>query len=141
MSSEKTAFALRIGLSAAAAAIVLVGASLNVTGRSGAAAFFAVVAGLLGLAAGALNTNWQGSIPLGGAALLLTLFSAQFNLRDGNLYVQLAGLLLLGVGGFVGSLAYRSFSDALRLHVDDLEGLRLQLEDKQGALLAASSYA
>jgi HD-GYP domain-containing protein (c-di-GMP phosphodiesterase class II) len=141
MSSEKTAFALRIGLSAATAAIVLVGASLNVTGRSGAAAFFAVVAGLLGLAAGVLNTSWQGSIPLGGAALLLTLFSAQFNLRDGNLYVQLAGLLLLLVGGFVGSLAYRSFSDAIRLRVDDLEGLREQLEDKQRAFLAATSDA
>src|SRR6202022_1728028 len=100
MRSDRTTFAVRIGFSAATAATVLVGASLNVTGRSGAAAFFAVVAGLLGLAAGALNTSWQGSIPLGGAALLLTLLSAQFNLRDGTLYVQLAGLVLLVVGGF-----------------------------------------
>ncbi|MDQ2943467.1 MAG: GAF domain-containing protein [Candidatus Dormibacteraeota bacterium] len=139
MNSEKTNFALRIGFSAATAAIVLVGASLNVTGRSGAAAFFAVVAGLLGLAAGALNTNWQGSIPLVGAALLMTLFSAQFNVRDGTLYVQLAGLLLLVVGGFIGSTAYRSFAEALRLHGDDLDGLRAQLADKQKAFLAATS--
>ena len=109
MNSEKATFALRIGYSAATAAMVLVGASLNVTGRSGAAAFFAIVAGLLAFASGALNVNWQGSVPLGAAALLVTLVSAGFNLRDQNLYVQLSGVLLLGLGGFVGSIAYRSF--------------------------------
>jgi HD-GYP domain-containing protein (c-di-GMP phosphodiesterase class II) len=121
--------------------LILVGASLNVTGRSGAAASFAVVAGLLALAAGALNTNWQGSVPLGGAALLLMLVSAQFNLRDRNLVVQLAGLVLLGLGGFVGSIAYRSLSGAIRRHVDDLENLRAQLEHKHRAFLAATSDA
>ncbi|HMJ40202.1 MAG TPA: hypothetical protein VK606_11685, partial [Verrucomicrobiae bacterium] len=68
MNSEKTTFAVRIGFSAATAALVLVGASLNMTGRLGAAAFFAVVAGLLAFAAGALNVRWQGSVPLGGTA-------------------------------------------------------------------------
>jgi HD-GYP domain-containing protein (c-di-GMP phosphodiesterase class II) len=139
--SQSATFALRIGFSAATAVLVLVGASLNVTGRSGAAAFFAVVAGLLGLAAGALNTNWQASVPLGGAALLLMLVSAQFNLRDGNLVIQIAGLVLLGLGGFVGSIAYRSLSGAIERHVDDLEGLRTQLEHKHRAFLAATSDA
>jgi GAF domain-containing protein len=139
--SQRATFALRIGFSAATAVLVLVGASLNVTGRSGAAASFAVVAGLLALAAGALNTNWQGSVPLGGAALLLMLVSAQFNLRDRNLVVQLAGLVLLGLGGFVGSIAYRSLSGAIRRHVDDLENLRAQLEHKHRAFLAATSDA
>ena len=103
--------------------MVLVGASLNVTGRSGAAALYAIVAGLLALAAGALNRSWQGSVPLGGAAVILTLVSVQFNLQDPNLLLQVAGLLLLGLGGIVGSIAYRSLSDAIRRHVDDLQGL------------------
>ena len=121
--------------------MVLVGASLNVTGRSGALAFFAVVAGLLALAAGALNTNWQGSIPLAGAAVLLMLFSAQFNLRDPNLLLQLTGLVLVGLGGFVGSTAYRTLSDAITRHVGDLETTRAQLEHRHRAFLAATSDA
>jgi HD-GYP domain-containing protein (c-di-GMP phosphodiesterase class II) len=141
VNSEKATFALRIGFSAATAALVLVGASLNVTGRSGAAAFFAVVAGLLAFAAGALNVHWQGSIPLGGAALLVTLVAAGFSLRDQNLYLQLGGLLLLGLGGFVGSVAYRSFSGAITRHVTDLADIREQLEHKHRAFIAATSDA
>jgi HD-GYP domain-containing protein (c-di-GMP phosphodiesterase class II) len=141
VNSEKATFALRIGFSAATAALVLVGASLNVTGRSGAAAFFAVLAGLLAFAAGALNVHWQGSVPLGSAALLVTLISAGFNLRDQNLYLQVAGLLLLGLGGFVGSVAYRSFSGAIRRHVADLADVRSQLEHKHRAFIAATSDA
>ncbi|HEV2028699.1 MAG TPA: GAF domain-containing protein [Candidatus Dormibacteraeota bacterium] len=138
---ERATFALRIGFSAATAVMVLVGASLNVTGRSGPAAFFAVVAGLLALAAGALNRSWQGSVPLGGAAVILTLVSVQFNLQDPSLLLQVAGLVLLGLGGVVGSIAYRSLSDAIRRYVDDLEGLQVQLEHKHRAFLAATSDA
>jgi HD-GYP domain-containing protein (c-di-GMP phosphodiesterase class II) len=141
VNSERATFALRIGFSAATAALVLIGATLNVTGRSGAAASFAVVAGLLALASGALNTSWQGSVPLAGAAVLVTLLSAKFNLRDPNLILQLAGLLLLGLGGFVGSIAYRSFSGAIRGHAEEVEGLRLQLLAKERAFMAATADA
>ena len=44
---------LRIGFSAATAVIVLVGASLNVTGRTGTAFLLAVLAGLFALGASA----------------------------------------------------------------------------------------
>ena len=141
VNSEKATFALRIGFSAATAALVLVGASLNVTGRSGAAAVLAVLAGLLAFAAGVLNVNWQASVPLGGAALLVALMSAGFNLRDPNLYLQLPGVLLLGLGGFVGSIAYRSFSGAISRHVADLADMRSQLEHKHRAFIAATSDA
>ncbi|MEO8744705.1 MAG: GAF domain-containing protein [Candidatus Dormiibacterota bacterium] len=141
MGSEKATFALRIGFSAATAVIVLVGASLNVTGRSGTPAVLAVVAGLLALLAGALNTRWQASLPLAAGALLLTLVSAQFKLRDGTLAMQLGGVLLLGVGGYVGSIAYRSFNGAVRRHVDQLHALSVQLEDKHRAFMAATSDA
>jgi HD-GYP domain-containing protein (c-di-GMP phosphodiesterase class II) len=141
VNSERATFALRIGFSAATAALVLVGATLNVTGRSGAGVFLAAVAGLLALASGALNTSWQGSVPLAGAAVLVTLLSVQFNLRDPNLILQLAGLLLLGLGGFVGSIAYRSFSGAIRAHAEEVEGLRLQLLAKERAFMAATADA
>jgi HD-GYP domain-containing protein (c-di-GMP phosphodiesterase class II) len=139
--SQRATFVLRIGFSAATAVLVLIGASLNVAGRSDAAALAAVVAGVLALAAGALNTNWQGSIPLGGAALLVMLLSAKFNLRDPNLILQLAGLVLLGLGGFVGSIAYRSFADAISAHADELEGVRIQLLAKERAFMAATADA
>ncbi|GAC1507559.1 MAG: hypothetical protein NVS1B3_08040 [Candidatus Dormibacteraceae bacterium] len=121
--------------------LVLVGASLNVSGRSGVAAFFAVVAGLLALGAGVLNRNWQGSLPLGGAAMLVVMFSAQFNVRDGNLLLQVVGLLLLGLGGFVGSAAYRNMSDAIQNRDIALEYVRGQLEHRHRAFLAATSDA
>jgi len=141
VNSERATFALRIGFAAAAAAIVLVGASLNVTGHSGGDAFFAIVAGLLALGSGALNVNWQGSVPLGVAALLVTLLSDHFDLRNPGLLLQVAGLLLLGIGGFVGSIAYRSFSRAISTHAVDLEAVRIELLAKERAFMAATADA
>ena len=131
--------AMRIGFSATTAVLVLVGASLNVTGRAGGSAFFAVVAGLLALAAGALNRNLQGSLPLGFAALLMALLSVQFNLGDGSLVLQLAGLVLLTMGGFVGSTAYRTFATAVGRNRHELDHLRFELERKHRAFIAATS--
>ena len=139
MSSERATFAVRIAFSAAAAVLILAGASFNVSGRAGALALLAGLAGLLALAAGALNARWRYSAPLGVAALAMTLISAQLNLKDRYFVLQLAGLLLLGVGGLVGSIAYRSFTDAMRRQLDDLQDLNAQLEDKHRAFMAATS--
>jgi len=141
VNSERATFALRIGFAVAAAAIVLVGASLNVTGHSGPDAFFAVVAGLLALGSGALNSSWQGSVPLGVAAVLVTVLADRFNLRDPGLVLQLAGLVLLGLGGFVGSIAYRSFSRAISTSAVDLEAVRIELLAKERAFMAATADA
>lgn len=130
---------LRIGFSAATAVLVLVGASLNVTGRTGTAFVLAVMAGLFALGAGALNAMWQGSVPLAIAALLLTFVSVQFDLQDPNLALQLFGVLFLGLGGFAGSLTYRTFIDAMSRQLDDIENLNAQLEAKHRAFIAATS--
>jgi GAF domain-containing protein len=141
MSSIRGTFALRVGFSAATAVLILAGASLNVHGRSGQAALIAVVAGLLALGAGAVNVRWKVSAPLAAAALLASLAAAGFNLRDGQLPLELGGLLLLGAGGFVGSLAYNNFTNALRGQLDEMELLVAQLEEKHRAFLAATSDA
>ena len=139
MSSERATFAIRIAFSAATAILILAGASLNASGRSGQAALLAGGAGLLALAAGALNKAWKISAPTGAAALLLSLLAAGFNVRDPELPLQIGGLLLLGLGGFVGSIAYRSFTNALRRQLGDMESLASQLEEKHRAFIAATS--
>src|SRR2546428_4190302 len=72
MNSERGTYASRIALSAATAALILAGASLNVSGRSGESALLAVLAGLFAGAAGALNESWKLSAPAGLAAAAAT---------------------------------------------------------------------
>src|ERR1700680_97469 len=141
MGSDRATFAVRIGFSAAALFLTLAGAALCWSGGVGAAALFATIAGLLALAAGVFNTVWQGSVPLGVAALGMALLAAEFNLRDHLLPYELGGSLLLGLGGVVGSIAYRSFTDALHRQLDDISALNGQLEDKHRAFMAATSDA
>ena len=135
MSSDRATFALRIALSAATAILILAGATLNVSGRTGQAALLAGVAGLLALLAGALHRVWQAAVPLGVAAIVVSVITPQFG------FVDLAGLVLLGLGGVAGNLAYRNFTNAMRLQLDDMTRLNAQLEEKHRAFLAATSDA
>src|SRR6267378_1706733 len=141
MSSERGTFAIRIGFSAAAAVLILAGASLNVSGRSGTAALLAILAGLFALVAGALVETWKLSAPAGAAAVIATLAAAGFDFTDGQLPFQVGGLLLLAIAGFVGRIAYNSFSDALHRQLDEMEGLVDQLEEKHRVFVAATSDA
>jgi len=139
MNSDRATFALRIALSAATAILILAGATLNVSGRVGQGALLAAVAGLLALLAGALNRIWKAAVPLGAAAVVVTVavwvLSPPFRVTD------LIGLLLMGAGGFAGSMAYRSFTEAMRRQLDDMKRLNIQLEEKHRAFLAATSDA
>ena len=141
MKSDQATLAVRIGFSAATLVLVLAGASLNISGRVGAIALIAGIAGLLALAAGILNTVWKASIPLGAAAIVVALIASQFNLKDRQLPWELAGLLVLGLGGVVGSIAYRSFTDVLHRQSEDIDRLNGQLEEKHRAFMAATSDA
>src|SRR5947199_258483 len=60
MNSARTVWGLRIGLSAATAALILVGASLNASGRVGWSTALACLAGLIAMAALPSNTARQG---------------------------------------------------------------------------------
>ena len=135
MNSERRTFFTRIALSAATAILILAGATLNANGRVGQPALLAVVAGLLALLAGALNRTWKVAAPLGIVALVLTLITSQFSLPE------IGGLVLLALGGFAGSLAYRSFTEAMRRQLEGMTRLNSQLEEKHRAFLAATSDA
>jgi GAF domain-containing protein len=135
MSSDRATFAFRIALSAATAILILAGATLNVSGRTGQAALLATFAGLLAVLAGALFRLWKVAAPLGVAAVAVSVLTPEFG------FVDLAGLLLLGFGGAAGSLAYRNFTDAMRRQLDDMKLLNTQLEEKHRAFLAATSDA
>jgi HD-GYP domain-containing protein (c-di-GMP phosphodiesterase class II) len=139
VSFKRESFAIRIGFSAATAVLILAGASLNVSGRTGEAAVLAVVAGLLALGAGATNINWKVSSPMGFGAIVISLGAAHFDLRDRQLPLDLGGLVLLGLGGYVGSIAYNNFSITLRRQLDEMEGLVEKLEEKHRVFIAATS--
>ena len=135
MNSERATFVSRIALSAATAILILAGATLNGNGRVGQPALLAAIAGLLALLAGAFNRTWKLAVPLGIAALVGTLITSQFGL------IEIGGLVLLALGGFAGSLAYRSFTEAMRRQLDGMKRLNAQLEEKHRAFLAATSDA
>src|SRR6267378_5241412 len=132
MNSVRAVWGLRIGLSAATAALILVGASLNASGRVGWATALAGLAGLIALAAGVVYRTWRFSLPAGAGAIVLTLLIAQFNPRQGDLLLQLAGLIVLGAGGAVGRMAYERFTSTI-------ERQAYELAHKQRAFLAATS--
>jgi GAF domain-containing protein len=135
MNSDRATFLTRIALSAATAILILAGATLNANGRVGQPALLAAAAGLLALLAGAFNRTWKLAVPLGIASLVGTLLTSQFDLPE------LAGLALLALGGFAGSVAYRSFTEAMRRQLEDMKRLNAQVEEKHRAFLAATSDA
>src|SRR5439155_1619042 len=55
--------------------------------------------------------------------------------------LQLSGMVVLGVAGATGVMAFRSFADALRRRAEELHGVTSQLEQKHRAFLAATSDA
>jgi HD-GYP domain-containing protein (c-di-GMP phosphodiesterase class II) len=139
MRSERATFAIRIAFSAAAALLILAGASLNASGRGGAELAVAAIAGFMAVVAGAAYPEWTVAGPMAAGSLLVALLSVRFDFTNRGLPVELAGLLLLALGGFVGVTAYRSFTEAIRSKLEDMQALNTQLEDKQRAFMAATS--
>src|SRR3989442_12093766 len=99
MNSARTVWGLRIGLSAATATLILVGASLNASGRVGWSTALAGLAGLIALAGGVMYRTWRGSVPAGAGGPGLALLLAQFNPRQGDLPLRAPGLVVVGAGG------------------------------------------
>src|SRR5437868_6959872 len=132
MNMARAVLGLRFGLSAASAALLLVGASLNGSGRLGWATALAMLAGLVALGAGVAYRDWRLAIPVAAAAAIFTVLIAQFNPRQGDLVLQLLGLALLVGAGAVGGVTVRNLLGTIDRHSKEL-----QL--KQRAFLAATS--
>src|SRR5579859_1299354 len=139
MRSERATFAIRIAFSAAAAVLILAGASLNAAGRGGGDLVVAWIAGFMAVVAGAAYSEWTVAGPMAVGSLLVELLSVHFQFADPGLPAQLGGLLLLVLGGVIGITAYRSFTDALRTQLEDMEALNAQLGEKHRAFVAATS--
>src|SRR5438874_7064497 len=121
--SERATLFVRIAFSAAAAVLILGGASLNAAGRSGGEVVVAAIAGFMAIVAGAAYSEWTIAGPMAGGSLLVVLLSVHFNFATRGLPFQLAGVVLLALGGFVGITAYRSFTDALRSRLEEMDDL------------------
>src|SRR2546427_7691792 len=104
MDSSRRVLGFRIALSAAAAVLVLAGASLNASGRDSGGIALAGVTGLLAVSSGVLYREWRLAVPLAGIASVVTIVIAQFNALQGDLVPQVAGLVLLAVGGLAGAI-------------------------------------
>ena len=132
---------MRIAFSAAAGVLILAGASLNVSGRSGVDVLVPAIAGLMAAAAGAFYSELTIAGPAAVGALLVAFLSVHFNFTDRSLPFELGGLLLLALGGVTGVTAYRSFNDALDRDHDSLADVQSQLEEKHRAFMAATQDA
>src|SRR5215469_6682732 len=97
------------------------------------------VAGLAALAAGVAYRRWRVAAPVGAAAVIFTAVLAQFNPQQSDLLVQLGGIVLLGVGGVVGAMAYGHFVVELQRRADEVAGLSSRLDVKHHAFVAATS--
>src|SRR5437667_7323964 len=139
MDSSRRVLGFRIALSAAAAVLVLAGASLNASGRDSGGIALAGVTGLLAVSSGVLYREWRLAVPLAGIASVVTIVIAQFNALQGDLVPQVAGLVLLAVGGLAGAITYRSFVSEVRQQAAELEGLNTRLGLKDQAFIAATS--
>src|SRR2546429_9621963 len=109
MSSARAVFGFRIGHWAAAALLLVAGASLNAGGRDAGWIALAGVAGLLAVSAGVFYREWRGSVPAAVIAFLVAVGIAQFNSRPGDPLPQLPRLLPPGLAGAGGGMALRAF--------------------------------
>jgi HD-GYP domain-containing protein (c-di-GMP phosphodiesterase class II) len=139
MNSGRGATAFRTAFLAAAAVLVLAGASLNSAGRDGLPFLVAGLAGAFAFGAGAQHRSWRLAAGLAAASVILALLVTQFNPRQADLALQAPGLALLAAGGVLGSLAYRSFSRQLDRQAGELQGLSARLDLKHRAFIAATS--
>jgi GAF domain-containing protein len=121
MDSKGAVFGLRAGPAAAAAALLLVGATLDGSDRDGWTVVFAAVVGAAAIAIGVFYESWRFSIPMGGVAAVSAFLVGQITSGAGQIVLQLVGLICLGVGGAVGGVVYRRFVDVIDRQAQDLQ--------------------
>src|SRR2546428_12512177 len=84
MDSSRRVLGFRIALSAAAAVLVLAGASLNASGRDSGGIALAGVTGLLAVSSGVLYREWRLPAPPAGVAPLVPIVLAPVHAPHGD---------------------------------------------------------
>src|SRR5919201_1530074 len=131
-------FPLQLALFCAASICILAGASFNIQDRSAEFAPLAVMAALPAFAAGVFYQHWRFAAPMAGAALLITLFGSHFDVRSSSLWINVAGLVCLALGGLVGFIGYTDVTEEMRSRLREVELANKKLEEQHRIFLAAT---
>jgi putative nucleotidyltransferase with HDIG domain len=131
-------FPLQLALFCAAAIAILAGASFNIQGRSAELAPLAILAALLAFAAGVFYLHYRVAAAMAVAALLVTVLGAHFDLASSGLWINVAGLLCLVLGGVVGFIGYTDVTDETRSRLREVELAKAMLEEQHRIFLAAT---
>lgn len=127
-----------LGLFSGAAIAILAGASFNIQGRPGQFAIPGMIAGLLAFGAGLAFRWWRYAAPAALAALAVHLASYRFDLHNEFLRINLAGLLALGLGGVLSTVAYSGVTFDLRRRMEDMKRLNQRLDELHRVFMAAT---
>ncbi len=121
------------------AALALVGgASLNVQERSGQMLPLAMLAGVFAIAAGVIYRRWRfaAGFAVGAVLVELLIYRTHFGIRPFG--VNFGGLVMLGLGGLLGTSAYISLTAEIRRRLAEAEELNARVEEQRRAFLAAT---
>ena len=128
---------LQLALFAGAGLAILAGASLNIQGYTGQTALLAILAGTAAWTAGILYRQWQVAVCLGLLAIAFAAIEVHFAPAE-FFGVNTAGLLLLGLGGVLSTLAYARVTAAMRERIHQVESLNVELQEQHRMFLAAT---
>ena len=131
-------FPIQLALFCVAAVAILAGASLNIQGRSAEFVLFAILAALLAFGAGVFYLDWRVAAGLVVAALVITIVGSHFNLRSSSLWINVAGLLCLVLGGVVGRIGYNDVSEETVSRLREVELAHAKLAEQHRIFLAAT---
>src|ERR671931_850354 len=131
-------FPLQLALFCAAAICILTGASFNIQGRSVEFAPFAVIAALFAFGGGVFYQHWRVAAGLGVAALAITVVGSHFDVRSPSLWINVAGLVCLALGGLVGFIGYTDVTEEMRSRLREVELANKKLEEQHRIFLAAT---
>jgi len=128
---------LQLALFAGAGLAILAGASFNIQGYRGETALLAILAGVAAWTGGLLYRQWKIAVSLGLIAIAFTAIEVHFA-PLAFFAINTAGLLLLGLGGVLSTIAYEHVTEAMRTRVREVEALNRELQEQHRMFLAAT---
>jgi GAF domain-containing protein len=128
---------LQLALFAGAGLAILAGASFNIQGYRGETALLAILAGVAAWTGGLLFRQWKVAVSLGLLAIAFTAIEVHFA-PLAFFAINTAGLLLLGLGGVLSTIAYERVTEAMRTRVREVEALNEELQEQHRMFLAAT---